>query len=177
MNIPIEAVYIIAQVLQCVINRHHGFFQIFFIPLLSGDNLLPVPLVHVDGVEVVQFFVSPNGVHVGIDAVTRLHFILVQSHSLPLCQRLHDFHLTLVHVLNGEIHPALHTVQRIVEARFREYEQRRAHTAKLQPIGKLLLEVVLDLLDGSLGLLQTQNRLIAFRNNYVTHSCFSLSPS
>ena len=41
-------------------------FQIVQIPVFLGDDLFPVPLVHVYGVDVVQAFVSADGVHIGV---------------------------------------------------------------------------------------------------------------
>ena len=48
------------------------------------DHCLPVPLVHIQRVQVVEFLVGTDGIHVRIDAVAALHLLLGQRQSLPL---------------------------------------------------------------------------------------------
>ena len=68
------------------INAGYDFFEEFHITVFSSDNSLPVPLVHVEGVEVTQFFIGANGVHVGIDAVAGFDIVFGQRQSLPFGQ-------------------------------------------------------------------------------------------
>ena len=46
----------------------------------------PVPLVHIDGVEVVQLLVPADGVHVAVQALAHAEAVVLQGLALPLCQ-------------------------------------------------------------------------------------------
>ena len=52
-----------------LIDLAHMITQSLCISLLLGDDLLPVPLVDIDRVEVVSHLVAADGVHVGIEAL------------------------------------------------------------------------------------------------------------
>ena len=58
--------YLVLHMFDNFEDGAHGFFQGFRISLFFGDNFFPVPLVNVAGMEVIQFFVTPDCVHIGI---------------------------------------------------------------------------------------------------------------
>ena len=68
----------------------HGGFQGFDGALLFGDDLLPVPLVYVAGVEVVKLLIAADGVHVGVKAFARLKAVFLQCHTFPFCEGMYD---------------------------------------------------------------------------------------
>ena len=89
-----DLVDLFAGVRDGVDDLQHGFLQIFDIALLARDDFLPVPLVDIDGVEVVQhLFVAADGVHVGIKPVPGVKIIAIQRHALPFGERMHDLRL------------------------------------------------------------------------------------
>ena len=73
-------------------RRHdgaHDVLQIRLVPVFLTDDLLPVPLVHIDGVEVVHVLVAADGVHVAVEALAHAEAVIFQGLALPLGQRLH----------------------------------------------------------------------------------------
>ena len=49
------------------------------------NDHLPVPLVYIERMEVVQFLIGTNGVHVGINAIARLYLVVGQRQPFPFC--------------------------------------------------------------------------------------------
>ena len=87
-----------------------------YISALPVYDLLPVPLVHIDRVEIVQLLVPAYGVHVRHKAVAHIEAVVVKGQPLPLCQGVH--HLAVYpHGGDVEAHRALHAVEVIVKAR------------------------------------------------------------
>ena len=68
----IDSLYDILQALQRAV----------FLP----DNSLPVPLIHIERMQVVQFLVSTDSIHIGIDSVARLHIVFSQCQPFPFGQ-------------------------------------------------------------------------------------------
>ena len=60
------------------INTLHHILQISHRTLLACDDGLPVPLVHIQRVQIVQLLVSTNSIHVRIDAIARLYLVFGQ---------------------------------------------------------------------------------------------------
>ena len=118
--------------LDGLVDAANGLLEETQVAVFAADDLLPVPLIHVDGVEVVQFFVGPQGVHVGVDAAPGTDAHLRQLDALPFGQGVHDFRLALVHVADGEADGPLHAVQLVVEAGPGEHDHRGGHAQQGQ---------------------------------------------
>ena len=84
----------------------HGALEIGNVPVLSRDDLFPVPLVDVDGVEVVDLLVTADGVHVGEKSLAGVKLIALERQALPLGQRMHDLRV-YPNVRNVEAHRPL----------------------------------------------------------------------
>ena len=69
-----------------------------------GD--FPVPLIHVDGMQIVQLFVRADGVHIGVNAVTSFNFVVGQGEAFPFGQGMHDFGFSVLQVFNGKSYRA-----------------------------------------------------------------------
>ena len=136
--------------------------------ILPADDLLPVPLIHVDGVQVVQRFVPADGVHIGIDALAHAEVVLLQGEALPLGQRVHHLAL-LAHGGHVEGDGALVAVEVVVQTGGLLDEQRCGHPAQVQRVGQLLLEVVLDEFNGHLHVVHAQRRAVALGNVNLVH--------
>ena len=117
-------VNIVAKVFQAPVDDSDCMLKELIISLISSDNLLPVPLVYIDRVDVVEFLVTPDGVHIGVETAARLSSVSSERHSLPLCKRLYDFNVLFVHILDGELNSSLVTVKVIVESGLRDDKQR-----------------------------------------------------
>ena len=179
MNAGILAVQAHADIADAVHDLLRGAFERIERAILSADHLLPVPLIHIHGMQIVQRLIAADGVHVRIDALAHAEVVFLQGIALPLRQRVH--HLApLAHGGHIERHGALIAVQ----AGIRLDEQRRGHAAQIQRIGQLLLKIVLDKFDGHLHVVYAQRRAIALRNKNTVHVrflpdgkvCFIIAP-
>ena len=139
--------------------------------LLFGDDLLPVPLVHVDAVQIVLLLVPADGVHVGHKALPGAESVFIQGVALPLGKAVHHFG-TAVHGGNVKIHRPLHAVQIVVQAAALQYEQGRRHPFQVQRGAELLLKNGLDEADGLLGVVQAQRAFVALGDHSVAHIPF-----
>ena len=109
---------------------------------IRGYDLLPVPLIHVYGVQVVQLFIAAYGVHIGIEAVAWVEVVAVKRHAFPLCERLHYLRI-LAGKWDIEAYRALIAVQVVVEACLRLYEQRCGYAFEVQCPRKAVLKFTL----------------------------------
>ena len=139
-------------------------------PLFGGDGAFPVPLVHVERVQVAQFLVGTDGVHIGIDTIARADAVFCQGQTFPLRQGVNHFGLCIAQILDRERNGTFHPVQVVVYTHSFQYEQGSRHTAEAEFRRQVLLEKVLYLFDTQLGLFQVEQRLIVFRFYQITHS-------
>ena len=120
-------------------NGLHGGMEVTQVPVLLSDDLFPVPLVHIGGVEVVQVLVPADGVHVGVEALAHLELVALQSQALPLGQGV-DHLGGAFHAVDVEGHGALHAVQVVVEAGGGGHKQGGGHPVQTQGAGQLVLK-------------------------------------
>ena len=167
--------------LQSLIGLHHsaydgadGLLQEVDIAILAGDDLFPVPLIHVDGMEVVHFLVTADGVHIGEQTLAHVEFIALQRQTFPLGQRMH--HLTVGgHIGDIEGNRAFHAVQVIIQTGVLADKQGSGNAAQIQRLPQIDLKVTLDELDGALHLVDRQRRFVTGGNEYLTHALAPLS--
>ena len=107
-------------------------FQITACPVVFRDDRFPVPLIHVQRMEVVQFLVGTDGIHVGINAIARLYLVVGQRQPFPFRQRVYHFCPCLSHILDGEGNRPLDAVQVVIDAQTGLYEQRCRDAAQPQ---------------------------------------------
>ena len=146
----------------------HRGVQILPGALVRVDDLLPVPLVHIHRVEVIQFLVPADGVHVGEQAVAGAETVLMQGQPLPLGQTVH--HLG-ADAGGGDVkaHRALHAVQVVVQAQGRVHEQGGGDPLEVQRRAQLDLEGLLDHANGLLGVVKAQAGHIALGDGILAH--------
>ena len=115
---------------RVVYNSLHRLLQVFQGTVPGRHDLFPVPLVYIDGVEIVQGLVSPDGIHVGIEPLTHRELIAVQSQALPLGQGVYHLGITAG---GGDLkaHGALYTAEIIVEAATGLHEQGGGDAAEI----------------------------------------------
>ena len=119
-----------------LVDRPDGAFEHGAGAVLGPDHLLPVPLVHVDRMEIVEHLVGPDGVHVGIEALADREAVPRQGHPLPLGQRLHDLDRCVAVVLHAEANRLLDAVEVVVHARAAADEQRSGDPLQIQRRGQ-----------------------------------------
>ena len=143
------------------------------VPLLGPDDLLPVPLVHVDGVQIIQLFVPTDGVHVREQTLAGPEPVALQRQPFPFRQGVD--HLAL-HVHGGDVeaYGPLVAVQIVVETGIRGYKQRSRHPPQIQGAAQVDLETVFDKFDSSLHFVHGQGRPIPLRNVHLAHTDASL---
>ena len=100
--------------------------------LFGGDGAFPVPLVHVEGVQVAQLLVGADGIHVSVDAVAGLNAVFGQGEAFPLGQRVYHFGLRVAQILDGEGYGAFHSVEVVVDTHALQYEEGCGNTAQAQ---------------------------------------------
>ena len=158
-------------------RRHdgaHDILQIRLVPVFLTDDLLPVPLVHIDGVEVVHILVAADRVHVAVEALAHAEAVVLQGLALPLGQRLDDLHLDAA-VLGVEGDLPFDAVQIVVQAGRSLDEERRRHAVEVQRGAQGVGEQPLHGADGALGVVQVQRGRVVFRNDDLAHSRLPLS--
>ena len=84
--------------------------------VLGTNDTLPVPLVHIQAVDIVQFLIGTDGIHVGHNAKSALHVIVGQGDTFPFRQTVYHLGNGLVHILDRETDGALHTIEIIVQS-------------------------------------------------------------
>ena len=136
----------------------------------GGDDLLPVPLVHVDAVVVVEEVVLADGPHVGAQALAEAHAELVQGDALPLGRRLHDLRVegmavVVVRDVEPDGRPRAVAVEHVVDARRDVDDERHLDHREVQLTAQVLLDVALDRVDGLLRLLGGEGRVVVGRQH------------
>ena len=94
--------------------------------------------------QVVEFLIGTDSVHVRIDAVAWLYLVFGQTQPLPFGQRVNHLSLCVTQILDRERHCPLHAIQVVVDAKSLKHEQRSRHAAQSQFGGKVLLKEFLD---------------------------------
>ena len=147
----------------------HRGVEIIQVPLFGADDLFPVPLVHVDAVEVVQLVLVPaDGVHVRIQALAGVKIIALQGQALPFGQALH-------HLRPGagaedvEGNGAFHPVEVVVEAGILRHKEGGGDPVEIQQGSQPVLKEALEQGNGFLRLVNGKEALIA-RGDIGFHS-------
>ena len=150
-------------------NGPDGVLQIVQIAVLGGDDLLPVPLVHIGGVEVVQILVPADGIHVGVQALAGVELIALQSQTLPLGQRV-DHHGGVGHAADVKGDGALHAVQIVVQAGRLSYEQRGGDPVEAEGAAEAVLKQAVEQADGLLCFINIEQRGVPLRDTGTVHN-------
>ena len=100
----------------------NGLAQVVLVAVLPGDDLLPVPLIHIDGVGVIHFLITADGIHVGEQAFAHIELVFLQRQALPLSQGV-DYLGVRTNIGDVEGDGALDTVEVIVQTRILINEQ------------------------------------------------------
>ena len=87
-----------------------GFFQSVQGSFFFGNDFLPIPLVYVDRVDIVHFFVPADSAHVRIQALSHGKTVFFQGITFPLCKGLDDFSFSAVLTFNVKRDRAFHPV-------------------------------------------------------------------
>ena len=119
--------------------------------------------------QVAEALVSPDCVHIGVDAVAGAYLVVGEGEPFPLRKGMDDFGLAVAQVAYGECDGTLHSVEVVVDTLSLEDEEGRGHAAQAEGLGQGLLEEILDELDAVLGLFRGKGGLVALGDDQVTH--------
>ena len=148
----------------------HRRLQIIRVPVLFPDDLLPVPLVHIGGVEIVQLLIPADGVHIGVQALPLVELVALQRQTLPLGQRV-DHHSLTLDPANVEGDGALHAVQVIVDPGGLGHKQGGGYPVQAKGAGQLILKQTVQQTDRSLRLINGQKGGISLGNtSHMLHN-------
>ena len=115
--------------------------------------------------QVAQLLVGADGIHVGVDTITRLDVILSQRQAFPFSQRVNHFGLGVAQVLDREGDCTLNAVQVVVDTHPLQHKQRGRDATQTQLGREIKLEKLLNLLDTQLGLAHVEEGLVSFGKN------------
>ncbi len=110
--------------------------------------------------EVVEVFKSSYGVHISVKAITGCDVVSTKFHAFPLSEGMDHFCLSATNSIDGEADRMLNAVEVVVDTGAGEDEERSRHTAEVESFRELLLERVLDVLDGDFGGLREEFEVV-----------------
>ena len=139
------------------------------IPVIPRDDLLPVPLVHVQGMHVVQFLVAADGVHIRVKALARIEIVPLQGQPFPFGQGMDHLGLAPAQSRHVESDGTLYAVQVVVQSGIAGNEQRRGYAFQIQFGGEFRLKSPAYVFDGALGVVLVKNRPVTLRDHDLVH--------
>ena len=115
--------------------------------------------------QVVQVFVAPDGIHVGVQSVAGRDAVGGELHPFPFGERVDHFGHAVAHTMDRESDGAFDTVQVIIDTCAREDEQGSRHAAQVKRLRQLLLEGGFQHAYSLFRCLRRQRLLVIFRND------------
>ena len=124
--------------------------------------------------EVGEFFISPDGVHVGVESFTRFETVFVKGEPFPLRQGMDHLRIRFgLEDVKGN--RAFHSVEVVVDAGCAVHKQRGSDPFEVEGFGEFLLKCSFDEFNSRLGVIQAQRGLIVLGNEYFAHRYTILS--
>ena len=160
--------------LNRLVDASHGLFQKGYGALLGADDLLPIPLVDINRVEVVELLFGAQRIHVGVDASAGCGLQLGQLASFPLRQRVDHLGHLVVTVAHGKRYGSFRAVQVVVQTTAAQDDQRCSDTQQGQLSREVVLKHLLHLTNGTLGTFCVGNRVEVWRWKNQRHSLWVL---
>ena len=74
------------------------------------NDFFPVPLIYENRMNVVRTFIAADGIHIRVDAFSDLKSVFFQGVTFPFCERMDNFGIFIVLLLNTESNRAFITV-------------------------------------------------------------------
>ena len=151
------------------IDRTNHFLQEFHRAIFGANHAFPVPLIDIERVDVTQFLVGADGIHVGVNAVAGLHAIFGEGEALPLGQRMHHLGTGVAEVFDREIHGAFLAAQVVVDAQTAQHKQRSGDATKTKCRRKIVGKELFDDFNALLGGVHVEQRTIVANGNEIAH--------
>ena len=148
--VPLE---LVERAADCLDNAADSVFQRVGVALVLRDDALPVPLVHVNGVQVIRMFVATDSVHVADQAATDGKVVAPECIALPFCERL-NYLGVFADVWQVKCNRMLDTIEVVVHTGKRVNNQWSGDARQLQCGAQLGQKHVLDLLNCFLSIVK-----------------------
>ena len=171
LELRIDGLHGVLRVADRGHDVHDRGLEVVEVAVFGQDDLLPVPLVDVDGVESVELvLVAAHGVHVGDDALAGIEAVALEREALPLGEGLHDLG-AVGRAQDIEADRALIAVEVVVQARGLVDEERRGDALEVQQRAEPVLKQPFEQADGLLRVVNGQIADVAFRDRvfHVDH--------
>ena len=95
---------------QCLVYGTNDLLECIEIAFTLDDDLLPVPLVYIDRVNIVGGFIAADSVHIGVKPFTVCKAIFLERVALPLCKRLNNLSLPFILLFDAEADRTLNAI-------------------------------------------------------------------
>ena len=126
-------------------------FEEVEVAILSVNDPFPVPLIDVDGMDVVErFLVGADGGHVGVESFAVAEAVVGQDHAFPFGQGEDDLGVGGV-LFDLEGYFSFDAVEIVVDSGAFADEQGGGDALEVESVGKIILEEVLNELYGFFG--------------------------
>ena len=161
-DVRIDLIHFAFHAANYTVNFSNDLFQEIEVALFGRHGAFPIPLIHVDRMQVIQLFVGADGVHVGIKTVTGSDAVSSEFHSFPLGQRMHHLGAAFTHIFDRERNRPFDAVQVVVDSRPGQHEKRRGDPAQIQFGRQRFLKAGFNRLDGLFHHLRNEFGLVLF---------------
>ena len=102
--------HIILRYFQSLIYGLYDQLQILPVSVFLIDNLLPIPLVYINGMDVVRVLVPADSAHIGVKTFTHAEAVLLQRQTFPLCKGMDNLGRTILLLPDSKLNRAFHAV-------------------------------------------------------------------
>ena len=135
-----------------IFGAHHGcidtgyyLLEEFHIAVFGGNDAFPVPLVYIKGMQIAQFFIGTDGIHVCVDAISRFDMVFGKREAFPFGEGVHHFSFGVAQIFDRESHGTFHSIEVVIDTHSFQYEQWSCHTSQAQFGREVQLEELFNL--------------------------------
>jgi hypothetical protein len=114
------------------VNGAYGFLENFNGTLFFGDDLFPVPLVYVNGVDIVQIFIPADCYHICVKTLSVRKSVFFQCVAFPFGKGVYDLGVASFDRFDIKTYRAFYTIKVVIKAGFRGYKCRGGYSEKVQ---------------------------------------------
>ena len=119
------------------LSAYNGFF--------GSNDAFPVPLVYIKGMQIAQFFIGTDGIHVCVDAISRFDMVFGKREAFPFGEGVHHFSFGVAQIFDRESYGTFHSIEVVIDTHSFQYEQWSCHTSQAQFGREVQLEELFNL--------------------------------
>ncbi len=95
---------------ECFVYGFYCIAQCFFVSVLFGNDLFPVPLIDINGMDIIGILIPADRIHIGVQSFSDREAILSECHTFPFGKRMYDLHFSVFLFFQIECDRAFHAV-------------------------------------------------------------------